>query len=156
MCVLCDNWAATPYSLRPTTDISSNTGHELMLLGFYLGAMTAGQAELQPLCGEHETIMRQIADFKEKQATAEAAQAAMVPPQETVVIQQGYKDRIAKLNAPPAGPPKPIPASFTVQSGQVVQPIPPAPGIDPTFLFECPNCKKMVTNGQIHDCHYVP
>ena len=80
MCVLCDNWEATPYSKRPTTDISTNTGHELMLLGFYLGAMETGKAEVTPLCAEHETIMRQISDFKDRQAEQQAALAAMTPP----------------------------------------------------------------------------
>jgi hypothetical protein len=135
-----------------------------MLLGFYLGATESAKAEIQPLCPEHEAIMRQIADFKDRQAEAHAAQAAMTPPEVNLTIQQGYKDRIAKLNAPPPPPPKPIPQAFTLSGaapvaqvpGESVQLIPPAPGIDPTFRFECPNCKKMVTNGEIHDCHYVP
>lgn len=173
MCVLCDNWDSTPYSKRPTTDISTNTGHELMLLGFYLGAMTVkgvvdtSQAELPSLCPEHEQIMQSIADFKEKQAAMLAAQVAMGPPQDAISVQQGYKDRIAKLNAPPPPPPKPIPQRFTAQAmiagvttepqtGPVIQPIPPAPGVDPAFKFECPNCKKMVTNGEIHDCVFQP
>jgi len=168
MCILCDNWEATPYSKRPTTDISTNTGHELLLLGFYLGAMATGLSELPALCPEHEGILQQIGDFKDRQAAAQAALIAQEPPQTSITIQQGYKDRIAKLNAPPPPPPKPIPQRFTAQTliasavtepadnGPVIQPIPPAPGVDPTFKFECPNCKKMVTNGEIHDCVFQP
>lgn len=178
MCILCDNWEATACSKRPTTDISTNTGHELMLLGYYLGAMSMGQTELPILCPAHEGILQQIADFKDTQAAAQAALAAQAPPQHAINIQEGYKARIAKLNLPPAEQPKPMPPRFSVQDlvnralpgntgpiapvvgattqGPVIQPIPPAPGIDPTFKFECPNCKKMVTNGEIHDCVYTP
>lgn len=170
MCILCDNWDATPYSKRPTTDISTNTGHELLLLGFYLGAMATGAPELPVLCAEHEGILQQIGDFKDKQAAAQAALAAQAPPQIAIEMQDHYKSRIAKLNVQPPPPAKPIPQRFTAQQliqaavpshviaeqPPIIQPIPPAPKVDPTFRFECPNCKKMVTNGEIHDCVFTP
>ena len=171
MCILCDNWAATPYSKRPTTDIACSTGHELMLLGFYLGAQAADQDPVPILCPAHEKIMQEIADHKEGVARAEAALAANPIPKENLTLQAAYKDRIARLNVGPSPAQPPVPPSFTVQSvglkvplmgADVIppagspMPIPPTQGVDPNMLFECPNCKKMVTNGLVHDCQYVP
>lgn len=172
MCILCDNWEATPYSKRPTTDISTNTGHELLLLGYYLGNLNVAADTLPQLCPEHEGILNQIADFKERQAAAIAAAAAQAPQPDAVTMQNQYKQRIAKLNAPPPAPPKPVPKQFTAQAliSQAAAAIAQAEGAPPVepsvlipgqpvpadFKFECPVCKKMVTNGEIHDCVFQP
>ncbi len=170
MCILCDNWASTPHAARPTTDISCSTGHELMLLGFYLGAWSAAQSELPSLCPAHENIMNEIAQHKEGIAAMEAAAAVNPTPKENLELQAQYKQRIAKLQAnttTPIAPPS-VP-SFTLKSiglnvpvpplppsGPNIMPIPPVSGIDPNMLFECPNCKQQVTNGLVHDCVYTP
>lgn len=194
MCILCDNWAATPCASRPTTDISCNTGHELMLLGFYLGAFSANATEVPPLCAAHEAIMNEIAEHKEGTAAAEAAaRAVTTPSEENIALQSKYKQRIASLHVGPAPATPPVPPTFTVQSlglkvpmqqqsaptpslgatlgtgkiplpgapiippsGGGVMEIPPVSAVDPNMLFECPNCKKQVTNGLVHDCVYVP
>lgn len=160
MCILCDNWTAMDYSRRPTTDISNAAGHELLILGYYLGVWSVNADPLPDLCEAHESVLKQIGDLKERQAAALAAQkAAEQEPQQIqqLNIQQAYKDRLNKLVAPPkpAGPV--IPSTFTLQR---VEPPKfaeiPAQQLGPEFRFECPNCKKMVINGEIHDCHYVP
>jgi len=140
-----------------------------MLLGFYLGAWSSAQEELPALCPAHENIMNEIAQHKEGQAALEAAAAANPTPKESLELQAQYKQRIARLQAPPPPPGPPVPSSFTLKgiglnipvppmppAGGGVMPIPPVSGVDPNMLFECPNCKKQVTNGLVHDCVYVP
>lgn len=161
MCIICENWTAMDYSRRPTTDISNAAGHELLILGYYLGAWSVNSETLPELCEPHESVLKQIADLKERQAEALAAQkAAEQEPQviQQLNIQQAYKDRLNKLSAPPKPTGPVIPSAFTIQ--RLVQPpqiaeIPPEP-LGKEFRFQCPNCKKMVTNGEIHDCQYVP
>jgi hypothetical protein len=160
MCILCDNWAATDYARRPTTDISNATGHELMILGYYLGAMSVNQDPLPELCEPHENFLQQIADLKEREAEALALRKTLEQQPQQVQqlnIQQAFKDRLNKLAAPPKPQGPPVPPVFTairVETADLTE-IPPA-GLEAEFRFPCPNCKKMVSNGEIHDCKYIP